>query len=505
MPINIADQFKVNVSLPVDSRIVASGSNKDLIQFKYDGLRVFDTSNRTTYIWNAITSTFSVVDINGSGQTNYMARWSSSTGLTSSGIYYAVGSSINKGNVGINTSSPQAVLQINSDTGASQPFVIHKGVSTLLAYNFHSSSGDSYFNVSVGSGAIRFSDYGHIDFLTRSAGNPAINSTTDANLAFQIQSGTGWAYLFKNLILSGNTTAPNNSSLFLRSQNIYSTAASSSSNGPDVAWYNDDNTGIFHPAKYQIGISLGGFQRFKFHEQGLLIGGNALGSPLNPSNKLQIDNGTGIASNLQFTAGTTTGVLSSNGFLIGISSLGYPTFQSRFGNNPFSFGFSNGNYFHKIDRNTFTIYSSSNGESLSTVTSTGGYRTVYGTKSNFNPGSGSLEVGSISVPNSCYFSIEATFTSAVPSPKGFKTNKLIASYTVDSVGNITSQNSTDAPFTSASGISLAMLRSTSNSGYINPGYFITTTNTVKFMQSFGIGSGHSTVAFTAVINTGVGT
>ena len=504
MPINIADQFKVNVSLPVDSRIVASGSNKDLIQFKYDGLRVFDTSNRTTYIWNAITSTFSVADINGSGQTNYMTRWSSSTGLTSSGIYYTVGSSINKGNVGINTSSPQAVLQINSDSGVSQPFVIHKGASTLLAYNFYNSGSDNFFSNSVGSGAIRFIDDGSIDFLNRSAGSgfAAINSTNDTNLAFRIQSGSGRAFLFRDLVLSGNNTTPT-TSLYLRSQNAYSTAAS-----PDVTWYNNDNTGIFHPANFQIGISLGGYQRFRFHEIGLLLGGNAVGSPTIPSNKLQLDNGTAAASYIQFTAGVTTGVLSSNGFLVGVNSLGYPTFQSRTSNNPFLFGFTNGNYFHKIDRNTFTIYSSSNGESVSTVITNGsGYRTVYGTKSNFNPGSGALEVGSISVPNNCYFSIEATFTAAVPSPfKGFKTNKIISSYTVDSVGNITSQNSTDAPFTSVSGINLAMLRSTSNSGYISSGYFITTTtNTVKFVQSFSIGSGHSTVAFTAVINTGVGT
>ena len=498
MPINIADQFKVNVSLPVDSRIVASGSNKDLIQFKYDGLRVFDTSNRTTYIWNAITSTFSVADINGSGQTNYMTRWSSSTGLTSSGIYYTVGSSINKGNVGINTSSPQAVLQINSDSGVSQPFVIHKGASTLLAYNFYNSGSDNFFSNSVGSGAIRFIDDGSIDFLNRSAGSgfAAINSTNDTNLAFRIQSGSGRAFLFRDLVLSGNSTAPS-TSLYLRSQNAYSTAAS-----PDVTWYNNDNTGIFHPANFQIGISLGGYQRFRFHEIGLLLGGNAVGSPTIPSNKLQLDNGNGAASYIQFTAGVTTGVLSSNGFLVGVNSLGYPTFQSRTNNYPFLFGFTNGNYFHKMDRNAFTIYSSSNGESLSTVTSTGGHRIVYGTKYNF--GQGTIEVGSISVPNNCYFSVEATFTAALPtSPKQFKTNKIIASYTVNGSGTLTSQNTGGG----TSGLSLAMISSSAASNIGNGFFEISPSGILKFKQNFsalGV-SGFSTVAFTAVINTSIGT
>ena len=502
MPINIADQFKVNVSLPIDSRIVASGSTaRGAIQFKYDGLRVFDTSDRITYVWNAITSTFSVADINGSGQTNYMARWSSSTGLTSSGIYYTVGSSINKGNVGINTSSPQAVLQINSDSGVSQPFVIHKGASTLLAYNFYNSGSDNFFSNSVGSGAIRFIDDGSIDFLNRSAGSgfAAINSTNDTNLAFRIQSGSGRAFLFRDLVLSGNSTAPA-TSLYLRSQNAYSTAAS-----PDVTWYNNDNTGIFHPANFQIGISLGGYQRFRFHEIGLLLGGNAVGSPTIPSNKLQLDNGNGAASYIQFTAGVTTGVLSSNGFLVGVNSLGYPTFQSRTNNYPFLFGFTNGNYFHKMDRNAFTIYSSSNGESLSTVTSTGGHRIVYGTKYNF--GQGTIEVGSISVPNNCYFSIEATFTAALAtSPsKQFRTNKIIASYTVNGSGTMTSRN--NGSLATPSGLSLAMISSSIASNIENGFFDSTTPGTLKFRQNFtAIGvSGYSTVAFTAVINTSVGT
>ena len=511
MPINIADQFKVNVALPIDSRIVASGSTaRGAIQFKYDGLRVFDTSNRITYVWNPNISPsgdWVVADINGTGQTNYMTRWSSSTGLTSSGIYYTVGSSINKGNVGINTSSPQAVLQINSDTGLSQPFVIHKGTSTLLAYNFYNDGTNKSFTPGVGSGAIRFSDSGNIDFLTRSAGVgiPAINSGNDDNLAFQIQSGTGWAYLFKNLILSGNTTVPT-TSLFLRSQNTFSTAAASANNGPDIAWYNDDNTGIFHPAFHQIGFSIQGTQRARLTSTGLLLGG-AAGSLIVPQNKLHLDSGSGVASYIQFTSGSITGTGAANGFLVGVSSGGYPTFQSRTGNNPFLFGFTNGNYFHKIDRNTFTIYSGSNGESVSTViANAGGYRTVYGTKSNFISGFGTLEVGSITVPSNCYFSIEATFTAALPSPKGFKTNKLIASYAVNSSGVITGQNSTDPPFSGTSGISLAMLRSLGGSaGSIGSGYFdVGVANTVKFKQAFQLTSGHSTVSFTAVINTGVG-
>ena len=445
MPINIADQFKVNVSLPVDSRIVASGSTaRSAIQFKYDGLRVFDTSNRTTYIWNATTSTFSVADIIGTGDTNYMTRWSSSTGLTSSGIYYAVGSSINKGNVGINTSSPQSVLQINSDSGTSQPFVIHKGASTLLAYNFSNSGSDSYFSAGVGSAAIRFIDDGAIDFLTRSVGDVAINSTNDANLAFRIQSGAGWAYLFKNLILSGNTTTPT-TSLFLRSQNAFSTAAF-----PDVTWYNNDNTGIFHPANSQIGFSIQGTQRARLTSTGLLLGGNGTGSPITPFNKLHLDNGNGVASYLQFTAGTTTGTGASDGFLVGINSSGYPVLQS-YDNFPISTTFG-GKHQHKLDLNSFTIYSDTGGVGFNDISGFTGKRVTRVTKSASITSSGAqnLLITGFSVPASSMCSLEITFVTALKITSGvssgtfqYKTQKLLISFSVASVallGAITPQN-----------------------------------------------------------------
>jgi hypothetical protein len=50
--INIADQFKVNISLPIDSRIVASGSTaRNAIPYKYDGLVIYDGHHRLTTTW----------------------------------------------------------------------------------------------------------------------------------------------------------------------------------------------------------------------------------------------------------------------------------------------------------------------------------------------------------------------------------------------------------------------------------------------------------------------
>jgi len=53
MAINIQEQFQVNISLPIDSRVVTSGTaSRNAIAYKYDGLVVFDTADRKTYAWN---------------------------------------------------------------------------------------------------------------------------------------------------------------------------------------------------------------------------------------------------------------------------------------------------------------------------------------------------------------------------------------------------------------------------------------------------------------------
>ena len=59
MAINITDGFNLQYSAPIDYRIVASGSSaRTAIVYKYNGLKVFDTSDRITYVWNSVTSSW---------------------------------------------------------------------------------------------------------------------------------------------------------------------------------------------------------------------------------------------------------------------------------------------------------------------------------------------------------------------------------------------------------------------------------------------------------------
>jgi hypothetical protein len=506
--INIADQFKINVELPIDSRIVASGSTaRNAIPYKYDGLVVYDIGDRKTYVWNSSgAGSWQLTDISGGGNgtqsSGYISRWSSTSGLTASPLYNTVVNGSTIGKIGINITTPsdlKEVFQVNSANTGSQPIVIHKGsTDNIIGSNWYNTGSDGYFSVSTGSGVIKFRDNGEIWIMTREANAGALVSTSASPSSNTVvifpAASTGYVNFLKSLYF--NSAGNSGSAAFIKSAAGYSTPTT-----PDYTWWYNDQTGIYHPASDRIGMSIAGSQKFILNSTGLLLtNGNNVTTA---SSRLHLDGGNSVGSFLQFTAGTLTGTGTNTGFLIGISGAGYPTLSSRYSNLPYLLTFTNGNSFYKIGRNELTIYSRTDGENFATaVTNNTGHKTIQGTGVALSVSAGSVVVSSIAVPNSCLVSVEATFVASTNSPRQFKTNKIIAAYSVNSSGVITSQNTGGSPL---SGISLAML-SSSNSSMIAGGIFdISSTNTIKLVQSFAVASGYSTTSFKAVINIGYGT
>jgi len=506
MAINIQDQFNVNISLPIDSRIVASGSTaRNAISYKYDGLRVFDTSDRKTYVWSSSTSTWTIPDISGAGDTGYVSRWSSTLGLTSSPLFVINGTSNRKGRVGINlntSSDLKEAFQVNSDNTGSAPVVIHKGSqNNIIASNWFNNGTDQYFSVNDGSSGIKFRSNGELWILNRAASSLSSMITSDVNLT-----NTAAIYypnlirFYKNLTFNDNDTT--GSAAYIRATHSFSTQTT-----PDYTWWYNDLTGIYHPANDRIGFTIAGSQKMMLTSTGLLISSsNNIVIPASNS-RLHIDSGNGGTTLIKLTNGTTSGVGTNDGFNIGLNSSAYPVIASRTNNNSFLVTFANGssggNTFHKIDRNLYTIYSNSGGENFATVTSGGGHRVIYGSFVAVSSSNSTFEVGRFTVPNSCYVSIEATFTAVLATtPRQFRTQKFIAAYAVNASGVITAQNAGG----NGSGQSFAMLTSASAVS-IGPGLIeFATPNTIRFTQAFTTTgtSGHSVVSFSAAINTGSG-
>lgn len=60
MPTSLVTNFDINVNQPIDSRIVVTNSSsRDSINYKYDGLTVFQTDTRQSWTWNSSSATWS--------------------------------------------------------------------------------------------------------------------------------------------------------------------------------------------------------------------------------------------------------------------------------------------------------------------------------------------------------------------------------------------------------------------------------------------------------------
>ena len=64
MSIQIIDNFELSVAKPIDNRFVVGSlffyTNKDSIPLKYNGLRIYDTTDSTPYIWTGATWSYDI-------------------------------------------------------------------------------------------------------------------------------------------------------------------------------------------------------------------------------------------------------------------------------------------------------------------------------------------------------------------------------------------------------------------------------------------------------------
>lgn len=466
MPINIQDNFRVNVGLPIDSRIVASGSSgRSAIptHTRYDGLRVFDTFDRKTYIWNSNTSSWGESDTAGTGVVTSLSKWSSVNGLTSSGVYFLSGSSLNVGKVGINATNPQGALEVRGDGGAAK-FVFHSySTGIVLGQNFYNNGSDQFFTSGEGSSAIRLNTSGRVEFLCRAPGAAALNSTLDnsnPNLRMLIDPGNPSspstspprAFIYADVVVATTPVIPGTSALYLRRSNTYSTSTS-----PDVTWWGNDQTGIFHPVNNVIGFTLNGSAIARFTQTGLIVG---VGHPTTTSHKLQIYDSSAVNTYLQST-NSATGNTSVKGSFFGTDSAGNLSIWGRGDGSSspntrrvITLGVGSSQITHKFDENTYSIYGGpifGGAISATDAYSTNRSRCIRGYASNSQVVTGTspnkyLFLGSFYLPSAnAFFSLELTFTTRVSTHQ--KVQKQLFLGYLDSSSNMTLFNSNANPTT----------------------------------------------------------
>jgi hypothetical protein len=236
--------------------VVANSTARLALTYKYDGLKVFQTDNRNTYLYNSGSSTWNIESsgkISGTGSTNYIPKFTGTNSTTGSWEIGDSPISASGSSVGINTNNQRGsytYLQIGGTSltedpywyaGQSLPLTIHKGGTTIIGYNWYwTGSANAYFNSAVGSSQILFSD--DMAFKTRPG---------SGSFVYNMIINPGYV-IFSNDIPSGSTKSP-----MIRSQGSTSYSTQTT---PDFTWYGDNTTGIFMPSANTIAFTNNGTQ-----------------------------------------------------------------------------------------------------------------------------------------------------------------------------------------------------------------------------------------------------
>lgn len=106
MPIQIIDNFELNVQKPIDNRFVVGGTSsfyntRFAIVNPYNGLRIWDLNDNQPYVYNGTTwsSEASLTTLQGTGTANYLPKFNTSNSVENSVVYQ------NSGNIIIGTTS----------------------------------------------------------------------------------------------------------------------------------------------------------------------------------------------------------------------------------------------------------------------------------------------------------------------------------------------------------------------------------------------------------------
>jgi len=165
------------------------------------------------------------------------------------------------GNVGIGTPNAATKLyvetnQVNDGIHVQQTT---SGFSALRLFN-SSSGGRNWAMVSTGNG--NGEGAGNFGIYDYTAGGYKMFMLPNGNTGFGTTTPLSRIHVNGNALIT-NTTGVPVSAAFIRGNSNQSTALT-----PEYTWWNNDQTGFFHPAANTIGITLGGTEAARFFQSG---------------------------------------------------------------------------------------------------------------------------------------------------------------------------------------------------------------------------------------------
>lgn len=287
MPIQLIDNFVLNVQKPIDNRFVVGGTSSfyatrhDIVN-PYSGLRIWDLNDNQPYVYNGSTwsSEASVTTLQGTGTANYLPKFNTSNSLANSIIYES------SGNIGIGTITPTGKLDVYGDIKATNGGIFYGNGSQITSINAT--------NITTGSLALD-----RISFSGASTGYVLTkDSTAIAKWLSPSDITVGTASVASNVDIVSTSTNTDYSILF------------SSTTGNTSVRTNTTNSIKINPSTGDVGIGLSTNSSYKLYVGGWIRSTSGYYAP----------NGTSTSPTYTFTSQTSMGM-----YRVGTSTLGFST------------------------------------------------------------------------------------------------------------------------------------------------------------------------------------
>jgi len=193
MSIQIIDGFQVNTALPIDNRIVASGSvARNAIPYKYEGLRVFDTFDGIPYVWlNGAWVGENASGVAGAGSASHIPLYTSSNVIGNSLLYQSgyniltvdAGGGANKISMNANNG---LIIAAFSGNGAQVTNIDAGNISSGQLSLSRLTNGSTNYILTGGSGAPVYTDPSQVTVGTASVASSVVVSSTGASGSYYL-------------------------------------------------------------------------------------------------------------------------------------------------------------------------------------------------------------------------------------------------------------------------------------------------------------------------------
>lgn len=347
MAIQIIDGFQVNTALPIDNRIVASGSSaRNAIPYKYHGLRVYDISDNIPYVWNGSSwLSENASGIVGSGTSTFFPLFTSSNIIGDSFLYQDGG-----------------VIKTGDDGGGYDLVEISPYLGTVTAQGGFVGPGSSITqingsNISSGSLALNRLTNGSTGWILSGGAsspayiNPAQITVGTSSIASNVSvtpTSTNTSYYLTFVGTGAWTTIPGSTNLFsdisgitynpstnqLAGISLLNVGAGSAAT-PSIAFTGDTDTGIFRAGANSLSVSLSGVEKIRFETNAVTFGEQSSFYP-----RVRV-NSTSSATTPSYTwyGNDQTGIFRPASNVVAISTGSSGVERARFTDNGTSIGF----------------------------------------------------------------------------------------------------------------------------------------------------------------------